>query len=63
MSTETLAGDRLHPIGPVLDSVAEVAIGFPPASLGGDDTAAWYPASWITDPDGPVLRAVLDDAA
>ncbi|HMG28843.1 MAG TPA: ferric iron reductase [Jiangellaceae bacterium] len=63
MSTDTLAGDRLHPIGPVLDSVAEVAIGFPPASLGGDDTAAWYPASWITDPDGPVLRAMLDDAA
>ena len=59
----TLAGDRLHPLGEVLESVAEVAPGFPPASLGGDETAVWYPASRIADPDGSALRALLDDAA
>jgi Ferric iron reductase FhuF-like transporter len=63
MSIDTLAGDRLHPLGDVLESVAEIAPGFPPASLGGDETAVWYPASRLADPDGPALRALLDDAA
>ncbi|MGH8823245.1 MAG: IucA/IucC family C-terminal-domain containing protein [Jiangellaceae bacterium] len=64
MGTHILAtADRLHPLGPVLESVVEVAPGFPPASMGGDDTATWYPASWLADPDGPALHALLDDAA
>ena len=64
MSVETIAaGDRLHPLDRVLESVAEVAPGFAPASPGDDDAAVWYPGSWLTHPDGSALRALLDDAA
>lgn len=63
MTIDTLAGDRLHPLGAVLDAVAEVAPGFAPASLDGGDTAVWYSVSRLTDPDGSPLRALLHDAA
>jgi hypothetical protein len=64
MSIDVIAaGDRLHPLGQVLESVAEVAPGFAPASTEPDDAAVWYPASWLTHPGGSALRALLDDAA
>jgi hypothetical protein len=64
MSIETMAaGNRLHPLGRVLESVAEVAPGFAPAPPGHDDVAVWYPASRLTHPGGSALRALLDDAA
>jgi hypothetical protein len=64
MSIETIAaGNRLHPLGQVLESVAEVAPGFAPAPPGHDDIAVWYPSSRLTHPGGSALRALLDDAA
>jgi Ferric iron reductase FhuF-like transporter len=64
MTTLTVAVDpTAHPLKPVHDTVLGVSQGAPLVTLGDDDGAIWYPATWLADSDGPVLAAVLDVAA
>ena len=65
MTLLTVAADQdAHPLEPVRATVLGLSQGAPLVTLGSDDTdARWYPASWLADPDGPVLAGVLDVAA
>ncbi len=64
MTTLTVAAvPTAHPLEPVRTTVLAVSRGAPLITLGSDDGATWYPATWITDPDGPVLGGMLDVAA
>jgi Ferric iron reductase FhuF-like transporter len=52
-----------HPLHPVLASVASVASRAPLATLHPDDHAIWFPGASLTDPDGPAVERLLEDAA
>ena len=52
-----------HPLPPVLASVASVASRAPLATLHRDDHAVWFPGASLTDPDGPAVERLLEDAA
>jgi hypothetical protein len=52
-----------HPLRAVLASVASVASRAPLAALHSDDHAAWLPGASLTDPAGPAVERLLEDAA
>jgi hypothetical protein len=52
-----------EPLRPVLASVALVASRAPLATLHRDDHAIWFPGASLTDPDGPAVERLLEDAA
>lgn len=64
MSVSTIAPTNpAHPLEPVRATVMDAAQSAALATLGGDQAATWYPASWLTDPRGPAMSHLLDGTA